>query len=91
MKVRCTRGFRDIVAGVFRNIGDEFEVDERRYAEINGAGYGQLVEPVPEAKRRTKAEKPVEPEPERAMEEGEGELAAETTPRPSRRRARAQE
>lgn len=91
MRVRCTRGFRDLTSDVFRNVGDAFEVDEGRYAEINGAGYGQLVEPVPEAKRRTKAEKPVEPEPERAVEEGEGELAAETTPRPSRRRVRSQE
>ena len=91
MKVRCTRGFRDLTSDVFRNIGDTFEVDEGRYAEINGAGYGPLVEPFPETKKRTKAEKPVEPEPEKAPEEVEGELAAETTPRPSRRRARAQE
>jgi hypothetical protein len=31
-----------------RGRGDVFEVDERRLNEINSAGYGELVVPVPE-------------------------------------------
>lgn len=94
MRVRCLRGFRDLKSGVFRGVGDAFEVDEGRYKELNGAGYGQLVEPVAERKRQgAKSEVPAEPEqanePEGAT--AESELAAETTPRPSRRRARSQE
>lgn len=90
MKVKCLRGFRDLSEGVFRKAGDTFEATEERYKTINEAGYGQLIEAVQEKKPRAKqVEKPAEPE--QANPEGEGELAAETTPRPSRRRSRAQE
>ena len=43
MLVACNRRFRDLEARAFREEGDEFEVTEARYEEINGAGYGQLV------------------------------------------------
>lgn len=93
MKVKCLRAFRDLKEGVFRKAGDTFEATEERYKTINEAGYGQLIEAVqerkPRAKQAEKVEKPAEPE--QANPEGEGELAAETTPRPSRRRSRAQE
>lgn len=53
MLVKCNRRFRDFEAGVIREEGDEFEVTEKRYEAINGAGYGQLVQII---------QKPVEPD-----------------------------
>lgn len=48
MRVRCVKGFRDLKAGTFREVGATFTVDDKRYTEINSAGYGQLVEKVNE-------------------------------------------
>lgn len=48
MRVMCARRFRDIENGVFREVGDTFEVDEKRYEAINSAGYGVLVKKVEE-------------------------------------------
>lgn len=48
MLVTCVKRFRDIENNVFREIGDEFEVDEKRYDAINSAGYGILVNKVKE-------------------------------------------
>lgn len=79
MRVRCTRGFRDLKDDIFRKEGDVFEVTEERYKEINTAGYGALAERLEEPEQ----EPAQEPEPESQGDE----IAAEVTQRPSRRRS----
>ena len=52
--------FNDLLEGVTREAGEEFEATSTRVGEINGAGYGTLVVPVadeplsPAAKRSRK-------------------------------------
>lgn len=53
MKVTATDRFYDAVAGLWRERGDSFEASPERVADINGAGWGDLVEPADEPKRRT--------------------------------------
>lgn len=56
MKAIVQKPFRDIKAGQMREVGETFDTTEKRIAEINGAGYGTLVEAVREApkpRRRT--------------------------------------
>lgn len=48
MRVKCLKRFRDLKAGTFREEGAVFEVDDKRFSDINHAGYGQLVEKVEE-------------------------------------------
>lgn len=62
MKIRATIVFDDYKCGVKRNVGDVWEADEERLAEINSAGFGimaERVEPEPEEpkKRPTRARK----------------------------------
>lgn len=52
MRVRCVRDFHDLQAGVRRSFGDVFECTAERFAEINSAGYGELVEAVRPRKKR---------------------------------------
>jgi hypothetical protein len=56
MRAIVRRPFRDLKAGQMREVGETFDTTEERIAEINGAGYGTLVETVREApkpRRRT--------------------------------------
>ena len=48
MLIRCTKGFNDLDAGKWRSIGEEWEADASRLAEINAAGYGAMAEEVRE-------------------------------------------
>lgn len=48
MRVKCVKRFRDFKAGTFREVGATFDVDAKRFQEINSAGYGQLVDKVDE-------------------------------------------
>lgn len=49
MRVVATISFHDKKEGVFRAAGDSFSMDEKRYREINDAGYGELVHIVEES------------------------------------------
>lgn len=53
MKVKVLKPFWDMKELCDREIGDTFEATKTRADEINGAGFGQLVEVIP-AKRTTK-------------------------------------
>ena len=49
MLIRCTRAFRDLKSEgrPLRAVGEVWEADEERLAELNRAGYGKLAEPAP--------------------------------------------
>lgn len=49
MRVVATISFHDKKEGVFRAAGDSFSMDEKRYREVNDAGYGELVRIVDES------------------------------------------
>lgn len=51
MRAIVRRPFRDLKARQMREVGETFETTEERMAEINGAGYGTLVEAVPDQPR----------------------------------------
>ena len=57
MLVECIRDFKDMAAGVMRQAGEQYDVDEERFAALNATRYGQLVKAV-------EAEPEPEPEPE---------------------------
>lgn len=46
MKVRARRLFNDRVAGRRRQVGEEFDVTDARFHELNSTRFGQLVAPV---------------------------------------------
>ena len=48
MKARVVGGFFDVKEKVPRSVGDEFELTEKRFNEINSAGFGELVVKVAE-------------------------------------------
>ena len=48
MKARVTTDFHDVVKDVDRRVGEVFICSKARFAEINDAGYGRLVEEVRE-------------------------------------------
>lgn len=73
MLVECIRDFRDMAAGVMRQAGEQYDVDEERFAALNATRYGQLVKAVEVA---AEAEAPVE------------EAPAEEAPKPKRRTTR---
>lgn len=52
MKAVAKRRFRDLVEGVTRSEGDEFECTEKRLAEINSTKWGVLAEAKAPARRR---------------------------------------
>lgn len=57
MLIRCiNRPFRDLKAKCLRGIGDEWEADASRLAEINRAGYGVMAEAVEGAGTPAEAE-----------------------------------
>lgn len=56
MKVKAIQGFDDLKAKVFRDKGAVFECDEKRFEELNGTQYGQLVEKVAAKRGAKKAE-----------------------------------
>lgn len=55
MKCKVKNEFIDAKDGTLHQVGDVIEVTEARFKEINGAGYGVLVEKVA-AKRAAKKE-----------------------------------
>ena len=48
MLAECVVAFRDLDAGVLREVGDRFEVSPGRLASINSTKYGELAREVPE-------------------------------------------
>ena len=61
MLVVAARDFMDVKAGVNRQAGSAFEVDEARYAEINSTSNGRLAwrvapdeQPAPKPKKTTR-------------------------------------
>lgn len=65
MKVKVIKDFFDVVEGVSRAIGDEFEVTKERLDEINGKYDFDLVEQVKiQTRTRKKATEKVENQPE---------------------------
>lgn len=69
MLVECIRDFKDKAAGVMRQAGEQYEVDEGRFKALNATRYGQLVKAVEaqvEAKAPAEAEATTEaPKPKR--------------------------
>ena len=57
MKVRCITPFDDLKEHVPRNAGDEFEVDEKRLAELEAYAHARLVERVDERVEKPKPRK----------------------------------
>ena len=81
MKAMAIIPFDDLVEGVSREPGDVFEVDEARFAEINGTEFGQLVKPAepetkPEPEPETELETEPKPEPEPNQKAGNKKPAA---------------
>lgn len=86
MLIRCiNRPFQDLVVGVWRKVGDEWEGTPERVAEINRAGYGVMAEAV-EPTAETPAEQPAEPTAEVAEPTAE---TPETAPEPRAATTRA--
>lgn len=60
MLIRCTIAFRDLKARTWRNVGDVWEADASRLAEINGTRYGGMAEEIvaelPETAPATRSE-----------------------------------
>ena len=48
LTVKVIREFNDEREGVLRKVGDLFTCSEDRLAEINSAGFGSMVEAVPD-------------------------------------------
>lgn len=60
LTVTVVREFNDEREGVLRKVEDIFSCSEDRLAEINGAGYGVMVEEAPKPKKRPRKEEPQE-------------------------------
>lgn len=60
MLVEALTRFRDLKANAYREAGERFEVDPKRLAEINGAGYGMLVRKAEETPKLRRTRKPKE-------------------------------
>jgi len=60
LTVRVLREFNDEREGVLRKVGDLFSCSEDRLAEINSAGFGKMVEAVPQKEPEENAEEVVE-------------------------------
>lgn len=75
MLAKCLSEFHDKLENVNRSKGDTFEVTAERVEEINGAGFGILVEAVKEPASEEKGESdPEEPEkPKRTRRKAEQE------------------
>lgn len=52
MKVKAVKKFKDLKDKKVREIGDVFEVNKKRFEEINSTEYGKLVEEVKEDKKK---------------------------------------
>lgn len=87
MRARVKEFFFDKEARVDRNRGDEFECDEERFAAINAAGFGQLVERAGAAAEEV-AEEVAEEAAEEVAEGVADEVVEEAPAKPKAARAR---
>lgn len=77
MKVRALKGFVDLEENKRRGKGEEFEVTEERFEEINSSKYGKLVEAVVEVEEADNVEV-TENNPDGEVVEGESEFPKHT-------------
>lgn len=52
MKVKAVKKFKDLKENKVRETGDVFEVNKKRFKEINSTKHGKLVEEVEEKKKK---------------------------------------
>lgn len=57
IKIRAVRAFHDKAAGVDREVGEEWQVDQKRLAAINSTKYGKLAERVNPPRRAASKKK----------------------------------
>lgn len=58
MKLSVTQGFIDKDTGIFHQIGEEIEYPEKRAKEIETAGFGKCIKPMPTKVEKVEEEKP---------------------------------